>query len=374
MSKIKKPSELSATPFLKVLIYGQPGIGKSTLSLSAPEPLMIDCDRGVHRVSSEHLKDTVEVDSWEDIDEVLNEDLGSYQTLIFDTGGKLIDFMTSFLIKKNPKFAQAGGTFSLQGYGARKKMFQDLLGRIHALGKHVIFCAHEREDRDGDDRFVRPEIGGSSGNDLIKELDMVGYMESMDNKRTIHFNPTQKFYAKNSIKLPQSIAIPDAGEKSNVFLGEIIDRYGKTVMERISIAGDYEDMLSQFEEAVSGIETAEDANEIVKSKDSYEHIWDSKLRLATMLKKRAKELGLTYDRKQGQYINPEQSKSAKKTVTTDAEDLGPALTWEDLANDYDAVNTGRPARTLPMDDVSNWALKQEGQYIQSKDGTIHRRK
>ena len=45
------------------------------------------------------------------------------------------------------------------------------------MGKSVIFVAHEREEKNGEEKQIRPEIGGSSAGDLIKELDLVGYME-----------------------------------------------------------------------------------------------------------------------------------------------------------------------------------------------------
>ncbi len=35
---------------IRMLIAGYPGIGKSTLALSAPRPLHIDCDFGIDRV------------------------------------------------------------------------------------------------------------------------------------------------------------------------------------------------------------------------------------------------------------------------------------------------------------------------------------
>ena len=31
----------------KGLIYGQPGIGKSTIALSAPNPVMVDAEKGL---------------------------------------------------------------------------------------------------------------------------------------------------------------------------------------------------------------------------------------------------------------------------------------------------------------------------------------
>ena len=36
------------------IIYGSPGIGKTTLACSAPKPLLIDFDRGVSRVRADH--------------------------------------------------------------------------------------------------------------------------------------------------------------------------------------------------------------------------------------------------------------------------------------------------------------------------------
>lgn len=301
MTKIKKPSEISVNSLLKTLIYGQPGIGKSTLALSFPNPLMIDCDRGVHRIAPEHLTDTVEVNSWTDIDEVLNEDLKNYQTLVFDTAGKLIDFMTDHLVRINPKFAQADGTFSLKGYGARKIMFQTLLRRIHISGKHVVFVAHEREEKDNETRFVRPEIGGSSGNDLIKELDLVGYMEAVGKKRTIHFSPQERFYAKNSLNLPEAIPVPDTAQ-GNTFMQGIVEKYNERLVERQIQGQDYIDLIDIIEnnlEAVSGIEKA---NEMIEWNKNIHHIWDSKLRFAVALKKKADELGLVFSKEKGIYL------------------------------------------------------------------------
>ena len=51
-----------------------------------------------------------------------------------------------------------------------------------------------------------------------------------------------------------------------------------------------------------------------------------------------------------------------------------ALTWNELADLYDKVHTGRKARTLPMDTVFAWAEAQTETFYVSKEGTIHLRK
>lgn len=54
--------------------------------------------------------------------------------------------------------------------------------------------------------------------------------------------------------------------------------------------------------------------------------------------------------------------------------LSEALTWEELANIYDKDKSqgGRPARTLQMEVVFEWAEEQTDKFKVSKDGRIHK--
>ena len=77
MSLIRKSTELNIPTNVKMMIYGQAGMGKSTVALSAPKPLLVDFDNGVKRMNMAHLEniDTVQVTSWNDVQLVLQEDL-----------------------------------------------------------------------------------------------------------------------------------------------------------------------------------------------------------------------------------------------------------------------------------------------------------
>ena len=51
------------------------------------------------------------------------------------------------------------------------------------------------------------------------------------------------------------------------------------------------------------------------------------------------------------------------------EDSSP-LTWDELADLYDAAHNGRKARTLPMETVFDWGTNQPNLRL-SQEGTLH---
>ena len=72
---IKKPAEMiNETNKFRALIAGHPGIGKTTLGLSAPKPLLIDVDFGINRVMASVRKDYIQPDSYEQLLEDLKGD------------------------------------------------------------------------------------------------------------------------------------------------------------------------------------------------------------------------------------------------------------------------------------------------------------
>lgn len=303
MTIIRKPSELKVSNTIKALIYGQPGAGKSSLSLSSPSPLLFDFDGGIHRVNTIHQSDTVQIEKWEDIIEALKEDLSAYKTFVIDTAGKMLDYMSAYIIKNEPKMGKKDGALSLQGYGARKAMFQNFLKQITIMGKHIVFVAHDKEEKDGDTKFIRPEIGGSSGNDLIKEIDLVGYLEMSGKKRTVSFDPCEKFYGKNTCNLPSVIELFDLNSgKPNTQLTEIFNTHYEFLEHRKIIAGEYNDLLELIKETIGSSNTAEELNEKILWAKELKPIWDSSLQASYALRSKAEKMGLVFDKKEKKYV------------------------------------------------------------------------
>lgn len=312
MGLIKKPSEIAPKGTISVLVYGEPGIGKTTIACSAPNPVLYDFDGGVQRINGAHQVPTVQISCWEDVNaatEEIDREMPWVQTLIIDTAGKMLDYMSAYIIKNNPKMKKFDGSLSLQGYGVRKQMFVDFINRLAISGKNVIFVAHEKEEKRGEEWVKRPEIGGSSAADLIKELDLVGYMRAIGKQRTIAFNPTEAYYAKNTCSLPEVEAIPivvdDKGEAvgTNNYFSLVVDRYNQYQIAKQQKTAEYAELMEVIEGMIAACTDVETLNEVVAKLGNIEHIYNSKLITGRLLNKKAAELGFKYDKLTKAYVN-----------------------------------------------------------------------
>jgi len=205
-----------------------------------------------------------------------------------------LDFVSDYLIRQNPKYKRGDGQLTQQGYGARKLAFKSFFSKIVLLQKNLVFVAHDKEEKDADSKFIRPDVGGSSGADLIKEIDLVGYMEAIGKKRTISFDPCEKYYGKNTCQLPTLIELNElAPGTQNAFLTGVLQQYEKGLEARQAMAIQYSELMELIREKIDAVEDAAGANEIIEWAGKFEgHIWDSKIQAGYLLKAKAEEVGL----------------------------------------------------------------------------------
>lgn len=312
MGLIKKPSEIAPKSTISVLVYGEPGIGKTTIACSAPNPVLFDYDGGVQRINGAHQVPTLQPTSWEDTNAAIEEierEMPEVQTIVIDTAGKMLTFMEDYIKVKNPKMKQFDGSLSIKGFGVRKQMFVDFINRLSMMGKNVIFVAHEKEEKRGDEWVKRPEIGGSSAADLIKELDLVGYMRAIGKQRTIAFNPTENYYAKNTCSLPEIEALPvtvdENGEAvgTNNYFSLVVNKYNAFQLAKQKKTADYAELMDVIEGMITECKDADTLNEVLGKIGNIEHIYNSKLIAGRMLNKKASELGFKFDKLTKQYVN-----------------------------------------------------------------------
>lgn len=166
---IRNPNDIrEGEKKIRMLIAGYPGIGKSTLALSAPKPLHIDVDFGIDRIEPRYRKPYIQPATYEEIlSDLTPENVRDFDTLVFDTGGRLISLMSLWAIHQNPKMGQRDGSLSLKGYGVIKREFNRLMDFcFYELKKNIIVVFHATEEKDGENTRLRIKVEGGTKNDV----------------------------------------------------------------------------------------------------------------------------------------------------------------------------------------------------------------
>lgn len=262
MSLIKKKNEIELPNSIVGCITGTPGIGKTTLALSAPKPLLLDTDNGIHRVNAEYRTDCVQVKSYQDVLDVLEEDLSDYETIVIDTLGELVNFMLKYFAEKDSSLITRGGTYNIKIWGFIKQEFQNLKMKLQVLNKHLIFVSHVKEEKDGENKVYRMDVAGSTPEAVTKILDFLGFCEVLGKVRSISFTPSARFYAKNSIGLDDYVEIPvlKTGDTNDFLTKEIIE---PTIAKRKQESEEAIINAQQLEQGRYLIEQAQEPNAVV---------------------------------------------------------------------------------------------------------------
>lgn len=315
---IIKPSEIQfKQKKIRMLIAGFPGIGKTTLALSAPKPLYIDVDLSAERVDPEVLNRAAGYDAARTYDE-LKKDLGmglspielqqvkkdfeAYETIIIDTGGKLQDIISTFGIKLDPKYGQRDGSLSLKGYGWLNDECNRLLNHIiYELDKHVIIIFHAIEEKDGDDTKLRIKAKGSFKASVWELMDIGGFIEMRGSNRTIGFSNCERYFAKGTRGIKGVYTIPElTAGTPNDFVSKLFEEYNKTATAAQEAAvkdtAAYDAIMGEVKAIIDQVEDAESANFAMGQLLEMDHVLTSKKESSSMLSKKAKELGLFYDK------------------------------------------------------------------------------
>ena len=218
---IRNPNEIQeGAKKIRMLIAGYPGIGKSTLALSAPRPLHIDVDFGSDRIEPRYRKPYIQPKSYDEILEDLTPlNVKDFDTLVFDTGGKLISLMSQWAIKKDVKYGQRDGSLSLKGYGFIGREFQRLMDYcFYELDKHIVVVFHAIEEKDGDNTRLRIKVEGQTKNNVWEPMDLGGFVEIQGNNRTIGFSNCERYFAKGTRGIHGVWQVPELGpDKPNDF-------------------------------------------------------------------------------------------------------------------------------------------------------------
>ncbi len=313
MGLIKKSNELVIPSTVKMMIFGSPGMGKTTVALSAPKPLLLDFDNGVKRVNMAHLEgvDIVQVENWGEIQTLLQQqqaDLAPYSTIVVDTIGKMMDFIITHCCgTRQPQ---------IKDWGRINQEFTWFTRALSSLNKHIVFVAHRDTRKEGEETVFIPALREKNYNAIVTELDLLGYLEMKSERgvqmRTITFDPTSRNDGKNTCNLPSIMQIPTILNSQaqptapNVFIAEkVINPYLSMLAVKAEERRKYDELIETISEDVNNITDARSANDFAGRIKEYKHIGSSMAKARSLFGVKVKELGLVYDSKSKTFTDAE---------------------------------------------------------------------
>ena len=306
--KIVKQNEVLTKESINVLLYGFPGLGKTSLSQTSERSLLLDFDNGVERAVNR--QDVLKISSWADIEELMKENIilkEKYKTVIIDTvGTALDDYLSSYVISQDPKNKKRGGGLSLAGYGAMKDVFKIFYDYLKSIN---IFIAHLTEKQEGDESVLRPKITGGTYDIIVAKCDQMGYMY-IDNKvRRIEFQPIDRAVGKDAAGIG-NIEFPhyEKPEYSTFMHDSVLQMAKDAIKTRNEKALEYQKILADEKIDVAELKTVQEINNKIKLLLEYDHVPEGILKqIKYLVADRAKDLGFQFNKDSNEYEDQDKS-------------------------------------------------------------------
>jgi hypothetical protein len=219
--------------FIKLLLYGPYGAGKTRFAASAPNPVWVDTER-----SAETFRRITELQStplfvpadFEEMFEFCREVVRkkAYETIVIDTIGRAQDDQVQSDLRKDAAIPGKPGQFKrspylpLWGdYRVSTNKIDEMFMFLQKANIHVIIIGHERRDYDKDSGEllrITPDITPTLKKSIMGLINIAAHLEiSTDIKgnreRKLTVNPYQKIEAKNRLNIQEtSIKNPNFNE------------------------------------------------------------------------------------------------------------------------------------------------------------------
>lgn len=309
---IVKPENMSFdSKKFSMILYGSPGVGKTTLALSAPDPVLIDFDRGMSRVRTQHRKTSIFCDTYEDVlTDLESPAMKDFQTIVVDTGGSFITYLQDWAMRADPKVnKQKNGAISLKGFGAVKQEFSRFTGYVRdTLNKNLIYVFHSMEQTDKDGNVqVRLMCEGAAKNIVWTPCDFGGYVQMIGNQRVVCFTPEQEYFAKGCHGIKGQMVVPELGPNDeNNFITKLFDKAKANIAAEAEayapIKAQYEAVMETVRKMLESVIDAESANKVSTDIQALAHASTSLKESSKMLKDKAASIGLVYSKSAAGFI------------------------------------------------------------------------
>lgn len=225
---IRKPIDLALA---KVLIYGDPGIGKTRFLGTAQQDertnpmLVLDFEGGTSTLAGLDI-DVFQIKGWQDFDDAYDFLVAGghgYNSVAIDSVSETHWQMLSTLLDERDKGSNKVEDVSdPQEYGKALVQLRRFMRKFRDLPLHVFYTAHARDDKDPKRGTVRkPSLAGKAAGEVMGIVDVAGYLawqevEVQDGKqvrkemmRTLSLKNNPRINVKTRTRWDLALETPD---------------------------------------------------------------------------------------------------------------------------------------------------------------------
>lgn len=199
--KIIKASDAENKSTINMLIYGMPGIGKTTFASTSNKPLIINLEGGEKSISNKDVdlamcKDCAGVKFA--VDYAIKN---SYETIVFDSLTRYSEILLDeIVLQDRRKIPQ------LQHWGEMISRVKKTCWYLQSKNINIIFICNESEIIVEDMIVKRPALNGKLQQSISGIVDVVGYlMINTKGERVVSVNPTHRWYAKHRAPIDMAV-------------------------------------------------------------------------------------------------------------------------------------------------------------------------
>lgn len=244
----KKLSEIETSGEFKLLILGEPGVGKTILATSFPGPtLVLDFDKKVdsaalfyksnpeilNNIEVEDLSPSLTHDPIEELNKIIDNKLipqqrtgkMEYKTIILDSITTFSRATLNHIVKTNPGIKRVttkqGVQPGIQDYGILRREFAKLIPGILSLPCNIIMTAHVNVTKDDiTGEIVRgPVMDGSFSQELAVYFKEVWMLNVDKGKRLAQTQSDYKYKCRSQIPgLPNPLDITNGYKEIEKYL------------------------------------------------------------------------------------------------------------------------------------------------------------
>lgn len=218
--KLQTAKDMIKNAPIKILLYADSGIGKTTLAVTAPKPIVILTE--LQAIPSINLSNPdaaiVHCSSLQEVRNVLSfiktKNDNQFETLVIDSLTETQRMIKDEII--STKDADKRDNFSMRDWGILADKTRSLIRLLRDLPINVVCTAlmDNATDDDGSKRILYPKFEGQrTGKEIAQWFNLIGLMHRKENdegiKRYLRFSGPDSILCKNAQPLPPVIIDPN---------------------------------------------------------------------------------------------------------------------------------------------------------------------